>query len=66
MMCPKCKSGNVTTSVVAEDRKGGYLLALLRFTLVLCTCGLWLLVPRAKTVTKTYAVCQCCGNRWKI
>lgn len=77
MVCPKCKSENVTvtTEQVSGKTKGsgmGCLWALGRWTLIICTCGLWLLVGKRKGTGKTsfknqtVAVCQNCGNKWNV
>lgn len=77
MVCPKCKSENVTvtTEQVGGKTKAnnmGCLWTLGRWTLILCTCGLWLLVGKRKGTgntsfkNQTVAVCQNCGNKWKV
>lgn len=77
MKCPNCGSENVQVQVVSEgmetrNRKRGCLWTLGRWTLIICTAGLWLLVGKSKGKSKTsvknetYAVCQNCGNRWKV
>lgn len=77
MTCPKCGSENVNVTVEQTNAKtkgkgNGCLWTLGRWTLILCTCGLWLLVGRrkgsAKTKykNKTVAICQNCGNRWYV
>lgn len=77
MVCPKCNSENVNVQIVNDEmstrnRGRGCLWTCGRWFLILCTCGLWLLVGKSKGKSKTkvesssYAVCQNCGNRWKI
>ena len=73
MQCPKCQSENVNVQVVNNKIKTnhtGILHACARLTLILCTCGLWLLVPsrkeNSKIKNKTVAVCQSCGHQWNI
>ena len=77
MKCPKCngESVNVTleqTSGKTKTRRMGCLWAIGRWTLVICTCGLWLLVGKRKETgnvkfnSKTIAICQSCGKRWKV
>jgi hypothetical protein len=50
----------------------GCLFGLMRLLLIICTCGLWLLLGKKKSKTKTtfknekVAVCQSCGNQWNI
>lgn len=77
MVCPKCKSQNVTVTteqVSAKTRaKGmGCLWAMGRWLLILCTCGLWLLIGRragtgkTKFKNNTVAICQSCGHKWNV
>lgn len=78
MICPKCKSDNVNiqaVSVMKNKNKGcmywlivGWWLQpilWLFFTLPMLIVGLF---GRKKTQTKIHseAICQSCGNRWKI
>ena len=67
--CPKCKSNNITYQTVTESRKAGCFTILFYVLLALTVFGLFIVIPlmlRKKTVTATYAVCQDCGNRWRI
>lgn len=83
MVCPKCGSENVqvmsenvgsTTTGSTKSRGRGCLWTIGRWTLIICTCGLWLLVGKSKgkhktkTTTlneiRTVAICQNCANRW--
>jgi len=73
MKCPKCGSENVNVQMINDKIKTnntGILHALGRLTLIFCTCGLWLLVPKRKSNSKiknnTMAICQSCGNHWKV
>ena len=77
MKCIKCGSENVivTREQVAAKTKTNHtslLRGICRAFMVLCTCGLWLLVPRRKANSKTkfksgtVCVCQDCGNSWRI
>lgn len=73
MKCIKCGSENVNVQVVNTKIKTnhtGILHAIGRGTLILCTCGLWLLVPSRKENSKvknsSMAVCQDCGKSWKV
>lgn len=77
MKCPKCKSENVNvmTEQVSAKTKGngmGCLWTLCRWTLILCTCGLWLLVGKRKSTSRTkiknntVAICQNCGHKWTV
>lgn len=66
--CPKCGSTNISYQAVAEQKKRGCFAVGLWILLACCTCGLILLIPLLKkkgTKTRTYAICQTCGNRWK-
>lgn len=73
MYCPYCGSPNVSVQIVqhsARTRNRGCLWGLARLFLVICTCGLWLLIGSAKSKTKmqnrTVAVCQSCGESWYV
>lgn len=70
MICPKCQSMNVSVQAVAEQKKRGCLTVLLYiFLLMLPVVGwiaLFCLLRGRRTQTKTYAVCQNCGNRWQV
>ena len=77
MNCPKCGSPNVNISMVqtkakTNTRKAGLLSRLGRLFLILCTAGLWMLVTKRRTQSKTrftnekIAVCQSCGHSWKV
>lgn len=70
MKCKKCGSENI--QVVSETKgkiHGGSLgQSIGRLFLIMCTLGLWLLVPkgRGKIKSKTKAVCIGCGHQWYI
>lgn len=77
MKCKKCGSENVNVMVEQVGAKTktnnmGCFWAIGRAMLILCTCGLWLLVGRRKGKgktqfkNKTVAVCQDCGYRWYV
>lgn len=77
MKCPVCGSENVTITVQQESastrtRKRGCLWTVGRSFLIICTCGLWLLVGRSKGKSKTsvknttVAICQNCGHKWTL
>lgn len=70
MICPKCKSENVILQPVAETKKRGCLAVLLYIILlfipVIGWIALFMLLRGRKSSTITYAVCQQCGNRWKV
>lgn len=77
MKCPKCKSENVTVQIMqtaakTKEKKTGCLWGLGRIFLIFCTGGLWLIIGKRRGTAKTkfenetVAVCQQCGNRWKV
>ena len=77
MVCPKCNGNNVNvtteqTGGKTRTRGMGCLWTLGRWMLIICTLGLWLLIgKRKKTSTTTFvnqtvAICQSCGNKWKV
>jgi len=81
IVCPNCGSHNVSVQVMQDTAKTkghgherGLLWTLVRWTLILCTCGLWLLVGKSKGKDKSktkfknssVAVCQSCGYSWKL
>ena len=70
MKCSKCGRENVQVQAVAEIQKRGCLTILL-YIFLLCIpvigwIALFLLLRGRKSKTINYAVCQDCGNRWKI
>lgn len=68
-ICPRCRSNNVTVQAVAEQKKRGCLMSIVWIVLACCTLGLIILIPlltRKGSKTKTYAICQSCGHRWKV
>ena len=69
MVCPKCGSDKVNVQVLEERRKTGCFTILLYIILACTLLGLLIVIAlllRKKTTTKTYAVCQNCGNRWEV
>lgn len=77
MICPKCKSENVTVQMIQTGSKsshkgGGCLWGIGRMFLICITCGLWLLVGKHKGGSKTKinnekrAICQNCSYEWKV
>lgn len=77
MKCIKCGSENVTISMEQTGGKTktnnmGCLWSFGRFWLIICTCGLWLLVGKRKNTGKTafknkkIALCQKCGHKWTL
>ena len=70
MMCPKCKSENVTvaSSTYVQSKRRSFLWNLLW---ILCTGGLWLLwmlirKRKEKVVHEKVCLCQSCGYSWPI
>lgn len=69
MRCKKCGSEYVSIQTVSETRKTGCLTYLWYFFLAISVIGWLVLIPlllRKKTESTTYAVCQNCGNKWKV
>lgn len=73
MVCPKCSGSNVQVSMVQDKLKTNHVSPLARMgrlLLILCTCGLWLLVPKSKSNSsiknRKMAVCQSCGHSWRV
>jgi len=75
MTCPKCGSENVNVQMVQDSAKSkhngrGIIWKFCRLLLIICTCGLWLIVGKSKGKTKTkiknksVCVCQSCGHSW--
>jgi predicted Zn-ribbon and HTH transcriptional regulator len=68
MRCPKCQSENVNVQAVAEIKKRGCLTTLIYIVLACTIVGLIIVIPLIrgqKSKTKTYAICQNCGYKWK-
>lgn len=73
MRCPYCGSNNVNVTMVqsfGRTRNRGCLWGIGRAILVLCTCGLWLIVGSTKSKTNfsnhKEAICQECGRSWRV
>lgn len=73
MVCPRCKSENVSVQAVTDvkTKHRGCLGWLLWILLAICTFGLILIIPlitnsKTKSETHTEAVCQDCGHRWRV
>jgi len=77
MKCKKCGSENVTVSTEqvggkTSTKRMGCLWSMGRLALIVCTCGLWLILGKKKETGKTkfkhttVALCQNCGNKWSV
>lgn len=70
MICPKCKSENVNVvmDTAQKIKKSGCLWGIGRTLLIICTFGLWLLVPKrvGHTKSKAVALCQNCGYKFNV
>lgn len=73
MKCSKCGSENISIQAIttSKTKHRGCLGWLLWIFLAICTFGLILIIPlltNSKTKSKTHseAICQSCGNRWKV
>lgn len=73
LTCSRCGSHNVSVQIVqtgASHSGRGCLWSIGRGMLIFCTLGLWLLIGksggRSKIKNESFAVCQNCGNRWKV
>ena len=75
MICPKCNSENVSVtleqcSAKTKTNHTGIIRRFIRLCLIVCTLGLWLLVPKRKDNSKTkfknktICLCQNCGHKW--
>jgi len=70
MKCPRCGSANINVVMDTSQKikNMGCLWGLGRGLLILCTVGLWLLVPKriGSTKSKPTALCQNCGNKFRV
>lgn len=73
MRCNECGSNAVTVQRYQDKiktRRAGVLYWIIRWALIICTCGLWALVPaksyNSKVKYVTVAICQKCGNIWEV
>ncbi len=69
IICPRCKSNNITFQLVAEQKKRGIFASIVWIILCLCTLFLIILIPlltKKGSKTKKYAICQNCGYSWKF
>lgn len=73
MVCSECGSDNTKVEMVNDKLKhrgAGFIRKLMRLCLVICTCGIWLLVPKglgsSRIKQKKYIICNNCGHSEKI
>lgn len=70
MKCPRCGSENVQVQAVSEIKSRGcftvLLYIILLFVPIVGWIALFMLLRGQKSKTVNYAVCQTCGNRWKV
>lgn len=70
MQCGRCGSLNVQVQAVAETRRRGCFTVLLYIILLFIPIVGWIalfcLLRGQRSVTRGYAVCQTCGNRWQV
>ncbi|MDR1002929.1 MAG: LITAF-like zinc ribbon domain-containing protein [Oscillospiraceae bacterium] len=73
MKCPNCGSNDVSThtSETTETKERGCLGWIMWIIVTCFTFGLILIIPfitnnKTKTTTRTEAVCQSCGKRWRV
>ena len=71
--CPNCGSTNINVVPIThiKTKHRGCFMWLLWILLAICTCGLILIIPlitnsKVKSKTHTEALCQTCGNRWRV
>ncbi len=73
MICEKCGSSNVqaVANTQGKIKKRGCLATLVHIALIVCTAGLWIIVPlltggsKGKIKTKVEFVCLNCGAKVK-
>lgn len=70
MTCPNCQSDNVTLQVVNEKQSTGCITILLYLILLVIPIIGWItlvyLLFKNNHKTKTYGVCNNCGNRFNV
>lgn len=73
LKCPKCGSANIIVQAVTDvkTKHRGCLAWCAWIMLAILTVGLIIIIPlitnsKVKSKTHTEAVCQNCGNRWKV
>lgn len=73
MKCPRCGCHNITIQAVTEvkTKTRGCFSWLCWILLAMCTLGLIIIIPlitnsKTKTKVRSEAICQTCGNHWRI
>lgn len=73
MICSKCNSNNTRIELIQEKMKHkdrSFLVRIGRMFLILCTCGMWFLVPKRKGTSKIKSkkmlICNECGHIEKV
>lgn len=70
LICSRCgEEEKINLQAVAEQKKRGFISIMMWLLLAVCTLGaiIWIpLIRGKKSKTITYAICQKCGNRWKV
>jgi len=73
MICPKCGSDRVNTQVVStvETKRRGCIGWIMWIIYTVLIGWIMLLIAaltnsKSKTKTKVMAICQACGNSWKV
>lgn len=69
IVCNRCGSDNIQYGIVSEHERRGCFATLLWLTLAVFTLGLSILIPLLlgkSSKTRSYAVCQNCGHKWRV
>lgn len=69
MNCSKCFSTSINIQAIAEQKRRGCIMSLIWLVLSIFTIGAIIWIPlliQKGSKTVTYAICQNCGNRWKV
>ena len=73
MTCPRCGSPHINIYPITEikSKNRGCLGWIGWILLAILTCGLIIIIPlltntKTKSKTRTMAICQNCGKRWRL
>lgn len=69
LICKNCGSDKVDIQMVAEKKGTGCLMIIIYIILFITLIGWLILIPiilSSKSKTKKYAICQNCGNSWRV